>query len=191
MGNILDEKNTDLNGKVVFDKLKFRTYTIKEILAPQGYLLSDIPYTFDISSTNKDIHLTVENTLEDKEAVTSVDTGQPENPVTPETPNPKDPDSERPISNKPDEREPQENIDTPNAPLGIPNLENPEENINTPNAPLGAPTVETPEENIGTEGNPLGAPTLPKTGGIDSIWFYIVASVFITAGVMIRIKYKL
>ncbi len=40
LGNVLEVKTTDLTGKVVFDKLKLRTYYIREKTAPAGYALN-------------------------------------------------------------------------------------------------------------------------------------------------------
>jgi len=60
-GNILSEKTTNSEGRIVFDKLKFRTYTIKEVSAPEGYILNQAPLSVTINSSNKDITRKIEN----------------------------------------------------------------------------------------------------------------------------------
>lgn len=60
-GNVLSEKITDSNGKIIFDKLKFRTYTVKEVAAPEGYILNFAPQTLTVNSSNKNITVKAQN----------------------------------------------------------------------------------------------------------------------------------
>lgn len=60
-GNVLSEKITDSNGKITFDKLKFRTYTVKEVAAPEGYILNFAPQTLTVNSSNKNITVKAQN----------------------------------------------------------------------------------------------------------------------------------
>lgn len=60
-GNVLSEKITDSNGNITFDKLKFRTYTVKEVVAPEGYILNFAPQTLTVNSSNKNITVKAQN----------------------------------------------------------------------------------------------------------------------------------
>ncbi|QUH27130.1 SpaA isopeptide-forming pilin-related protein [Serpentinicella alkaliphila] len=60
-GNVLSEKTTNSSGRLTFDRLKFRTYSIKEVSAPEGYVLIGDPYLIVINSSNKDITFTAQN----------------------------------------------------------------------------------------------------------------------------------
>ncbi|SFH78081.1 LPXTG-motif cell wall anchor domain-containing protein/conserved repeat domain-containing protein [Tindallia magadiensis] len=59
-----ESKETDVEGEVLFDSLKFDIpYTVKEVTPPEGYYMADGQgeYTFTLTSGDKDITYTFEN----------------------------------------------------------------------------------------------------------------------------------
>lgn len=56
-GNVLREGTTNASGEVVFDKLKFRSFSIREKKAPLGYQLSDEVYPFTVTSDPGQQHI--------------------------------------------------------------------------------------------------------------------------------------
>lgn len=80
-GNILLEKKTDANGKVLFDKLKAGTYYYQEFDAPEGYLINTEKFRFEI----KENGVIIKAVLKDVKITETP--GTPTAPTTPTTPN--------------------------------------------------------------------------------------------------------
>ncbi|WP_051957285.1 SpaA isopeptide-forming pilin-related protein [Bacillus sp. UNC322MFChir4.1] len=59
-GNEVSKGKTDVNGVITF-KLPYGTYTYKETLAPEGYILSNDTFSFEIKEDGQIIKHTVEN----------------------------------------------------------------------------------------------------------------------------------
>ena len=58
---LIEEITTDKNGTAVSDNLVFRDYYVKELVAPEGYILSDTVYSFTINSIGQQVLVDVLN----------------------------------------------------------------------------------------------------------------------------------
>ncbi len=54
---------TDLDGRLVIDKLSYGTYELKEVEPPTGYVLNTTPYVFKIDDDHRDITYQFENKI--------------------------------------------------------------------------------------------------------------------------------
>ena len=77
---LLEEMVTDINGQAVSGNLLIGNYYIKEITAPEGYVLSGVTYPFSITDTNQDIGIPVYNDPI-KGKVSVLKTGEGNNPL--------------------------------------------------------------------------------------------------------------
>lgn len=82
-GNILLEKRTDSNGKVLFDKLKAGTYYYQEFDAPEGYQINTEKFKFEIKENGVIIKAVLKN---EKTPETPKTPNTPNTPTTPTTP---------------------------------------------------------------------------------------------------------
>lgn len=60
-GNIVQEGNTDENGKIILDGIKSGIYTIQQKIAPKTYILNENIYKVKVSEENKEIEVIVKN----------------------------------------------------------------------------------------------------------------------------------
>lgn len=83
-GNVLLEKKTDSNGKVLFDNLKVGKYYYQEFDAPDGYQINTNKFPFEI----KENGVIIKAVLKDEKIKTESPTTptKPNTPVTPNTP---------------------------------------------------------------------------------------------------------
>lgn len=87
---------TDANGEAISDKLGAGQYTIKELIAPDGYELDDQTYTVHVVSDAATIK-TVKDTKKPVEPPVTPDTpSTPDNPPTPDSPATPQPESPAP-----------------------------------------------------------------------------------------------
>src|SRR5699024_10351286 len=61
---VTGEAQVTENGKIQYGNLPFRTYYLKEVEAPEGYVLSNEEIKIEVNKENKEIELPVENIAE-------------------------------------------------------------------------------------------------------------------------------
>lgn len=67
------------NGQFGFEGVPYGTYVVKEIAAPEGFVMSDLPYTVVIDSEGKTVSFTIENTrIRGNVQLTKVDKDYPD-----------------------------------------------------------------------------------------------------------------
>lgn len=62
-GNVVIEGKTDENGKFVINELKFGKYTYEEYEAPEGYLLDETVYPFEIKESGEVVKANMKNKI--------------------------------------------------------------------------------------------------------------------------------
>ena len=73
-GEIVSRAKTDENGVVKFTDLPYGKYTYQEITAPEGYVLDNTEYSFEIKENNEIIKASHTNKKENKNTTTTTNT---------------------------------------------------------------------------------------------------------------------
>ena len=85
-GNVLREKRTDSNGKVLFDKLEAGIYYYQEFDAPEGYQINTEKFKFEIKENGVIIKAVLKDEKIPETPSTPTTPTTPGTPVTPNTP---------------------------------------------------------------------------------------------------------
>lgn len=84
-GKVIIQGTTDQKGKILFEKLPVGKYSYREYEAPEGYVLNDKEYSFEIQEDGEIVKAVMENELVKKEEVPSTEVPTTEAATT-ETP---------------------------------------------------------------------------------------------------------
>jgi len=159
----IDKLTSALDGKVVFDKLRSGDYILKEIKAPDGYVLDETEHPVKIDSSNTEIDVEIKNTkiLVPTPTPKPIDpTPKPLDPTPTPTPTPGPTTSPTPTPTTSPTTSPTPTTPTTPTPSPTPT----EETIELDGE--GIPKGGIPGEGTGSG---KGSQELPKTGE-DSVW---------------------
>jgi uncharacterized surface anchored protein len=194
---------TNEQGIAAFDKLPYGDYTLEEIEAPAGYVLSDAKLDVTIGSTEtvKIVFTNVKQPSEPGDPGEPGNPGEPNNPGNPDEPgspdepetpvNPDDPivpttpSPNNPTVDIPDEETPRGGVPPADKPTN-PDLPPPEA-IDRTNPTIDIPDEPTPKGGVepksGTGGD---VQTLPKTGEPSRLPYYLTGAALIGLGIYAR-----